>query len=178
MGGERFDELQGEIDDDFFGDELPMLGVTWDACRLFCEEASAEDDARFELPTEAQWEYACRANTEDAFAGAGSVRGSVWFDQKKPLGVGELSPNGFGLHDMLGNVFEWCLDDYEIGFYRTAQDAEQNVDPLCSTGGTVKVARGGCFKSREKSECRAAYRGGFPNGDYPVVGFRPVVVLR
>ena len=178
MGVDRLVERQELQLEGMLRDELPMLGVTWTQCREFCARASAGGGADLELPTEAQWEYACRAGTQDPFAGADPPTAAIWFQQERPQESGKLAPNAFGLHDMLGNVYEWCLDDYDEAFYRTAQDRGQNSDPLCSTGGTKKVARGGCYLSKAE-DSRAAIRGGLEaEGTYPIVGFRPVLNLR
>jgi formylglycine-generating enzyme required for sulfatase activity len=122
------------------------------------------------LPTEAQWEYACRAGTTGDYAGNLDEMG--WYGSNsgnKPHPVGQKRANAWGLHDMHGNVWEWCLDWY--GNY----PGGSVTDPKGAGSGSVRVLRGGCW-NYVAGNCRSANRGGnvpgFRNGS---LGFRLVL---
>ena len=95
----------------------------------------------FDLPTEAQWEYACRAGTTTKYYWGEMMDGNyAWFDRNSsgtPHTVGTKMPNAWGLYDMSGGVLEWCLDWYEISAYGT--------DPKGPSSGTYRVVRGGSW---------------------------------
>jgi formylglycine-generating enzyme required for sulfatase activity len=161
------------------GDTLPVTQITWSDARAFCVQLTARqrrlgmlpDGWRWDLPTESQWEYACRAGTAGAFAGdldelawhAGNSKGRL-----QP--VKTRKANGWGLHDMHGNVAEWCRDwygDYPLGMA---------VDPAGPDTGTVRIYRGGNLiygPRRSRSAIRGAFSPGL-RGDY--LGFRPALV--
>ena len=113
----------------------------------------------FDIPTEAQWEYACRATTTTAYNSGNNV-GDKDFDLKEIcnyngppiLEVGSKKPNKWGLYDMHGNVWEWCRDRYtdNLGF-------DPKIDPTGSKAGSTRVLRGGCYQS-SGNECRSACR--------------------
>ena len=124
---------------------------------------------RFDLPTEAQWEYACRAGTTTALNnGKNLINASAldsnlsevgWYCQNwgqsnnKTHSVGALASNTFGLYDMHGNVFEWCKDWYASDYYTTAPA----TDPQGPDTGSDRVMRGGCW-AYDPDNCRSAYR--------------------
>jgi formylglycine-generating enzyme required for sulfatase activity len=121
------------------------------------------------LPTEAEWEYACRAGEEVEQARHGNLRKIAWYDnnaRRNPRAVGGLDPNAWGLHDMLGNVWEWVWDRYgDYGSRRVRDPAGPSSSPF-------RVYRGASFSS-SASLCRAANRGhSLPDRRYPNVGFR------
>ena len=133
-----------------------MYSVTWEGARRYAEWAGGK------LPTEAQWEYACRRNTMSVFPFGNDEKK---LDEYSVYGVGALTavgtkkPNDFGLYDMLGNVSEWCLDGYEPS---ERQKSDAAVDPLISYSipgsldyNEVKITRGGAYNSSAKS-CRSA----------------------
>ncbi len=123
------------------------------------------------LPTEAQWEYACRAEpTASAYADSGSILGDfAWYRKNSGNStqeVGLKAPNRWGLFDMLGNVFEWCAD-----FWSRYESANQR-DPLGPSVGTERVIRGGSW-SNEAALIRAAYRARLePSSRSDRLGFR------
>ena len=93
-------------------DALPVEQVAWDDCQEFCTKSGLS------LPTEAQWEYACRAGTAGPFSGTANLDEMGWYRQNSggtTHPVGEKQPNDFGLYDMHGNVWEWCEDWYQWG---------------------------------------------------------------
>ncbi|MBR0238029.1 MAG: formylglycine-generating enzyme family protein [Thermoguttaceae bacterium] len=137
----------------FKGDDLPVERVYWNDCQEFCKKTG------FQLPTEAQWEYACRAGTTEAYAG--NLDEMAWYGSySTPKGtsteeathpVGTKKPNAWGLYDMYGNVQEWCADWH--GDY----PSESVTDPAEPSNGVNRVNRGGSWNS-PAWYCRSAYR--------------------
>ena len=153
----------------FKGDTLPVETVFWKDCQEFCKKTGLS------LPTEAQWEYACRAGTEGPYGGTGKLDDMGWYKENsggRTHPVGEKQPNHFGLHDMHGNLFEWCADSFDAGFY-TKPEATQK-DPLCTTGSEeYRVLRGGSWRNNA-NRCRSAVRvWGDPSHTITSTGFRP-----
>jgi len=142
------------------------------------DQVSWEDFQKFEartglaLPTEAQWEYACRGGTVTPFAG--KFEDLYWFDGNsgdETHPVGTKGPNGFGLHDLHGNVWEWVEDVYDEGFY--GKPEALGPDPVSTAGSGDWVIRGGGW-SYDAGDCRSSSRVGFrPGGRPDVLGFRP-----
>jgi formylglycine-generating enzyme required for sulfatase activity len=152
----------------------PVGGVSWNDAIAFCCWAGLR------LPTEAEWEYAARAgSTHRIWAGTDhdvNLREYAWYRANSGLQsqhVGAGKPNGFGLHDMSGNVWEWCSDWYDGGYYARSFP----VNPRGPINGRVKVARGGSAFS-DATRCRVTHRGRF-RADYAhaSIGFRPAVDL-
>ncbi len=153
-------------------DDEPVTFVTYDQALAFCEWLSKKEGKPYRLPTEAEWEYACRAGTETAFHTGDTLTakqanlGRV-FDKKEKDGksftmpVGSYPPNDFGLYDMHGNVAEWCLDWY--GPY----EAGQQTDPVGRATGCSRVARGGAYwllsagREAETKYMRSSNRAGY-----------------
>ena len=151
------------------GDNLPVEQVSWEDCQEFCQKADLA------LPTEAEWEYACRAGTTGPYAGPGNLDRVGWYQGNsgnKTHPVGQKQPNAWGLYDMHGNVTEWCEDWY--GFY--PYDAVTNPVGLhgwAGVGKSFRVSRGGDYSG--EWSCRSANRGGFrPDVRNTALGFRPV----
>ena len=158
--------------------DYPVETVTWHECLEFCRKAGLN------LPTEAQWEYACRAETETQFGGTGRLDDMGWHLDHggRRTHVGGLkTPNDFGIHDMHGNVSEWCLDMYDEEFYRRAEASLLN--PLCLDGSEVRVHRGGSadwvgFQHRSAFRNRAPVTGSRVAQSEPgSIGLRPVFNL-
>jgi len=154
----------------FVGDKLPVEQVSWLDCQEFCRKT------RLALPTEAQWEYACRAGSRGDFGGTGILDEMGWYRKNSEIRthvVGKKTPNGFGLHDMHGNVWEWCEDIHDRGFYSDPKAVE--IDPVCRSGSHQRVVRGGSF-GYTRGDSRSAFRlGRFrPTVRSVFVGFRPV----
>jgi len=157
------------------GTNAPVEEVSYDEALAFCEKLTASERAagrlpegyEYTLPTEAQWEYACRAGTTGDYAG--NLDSMAWYDgncKKTVPQVGQKQPNAWGLYDMHGNVWEWCRDWY--GKYAGGTV----TDPIGGTSGNCRVNRGGAWSYPAK-DCRSGYR----SGSVPVlrsycVGFR------
>jgi formylglycine-generating enzyme required for sulfatase activity len=156
--------------------DLPAKELSWYDCQEFCRRSGLR------LPSEAQWEFACRAGTEGAYGGTGRLEDMGWCERSKqgskPRGLqpgGQLAPNAFGLHDMHGNLWEWCEDIYDSKFYGKRQAAGR--DPVCISGRNRRVRRGGCYSSPAEN-CRAAYRRSSDPGQRTARrGFRPAFPL-
>jgi formylglycine-generating enzyme required for sulfatase activity len=169
----------------------PVEYVTWDNAVAFCQMLSDLPEEKqagrtYRLPTEAEWEYACRAGTTTAFS-FGDALGNTQanFDCQFPLGdgaagralkkttrVGSYPPNHFGLHDMHGNVWEWCSDWLRFGYYKESP----RRDPSGPSAGRFRVLRGGSWRNHAVT-CRSAYRNGLaPRLKDSATGFRVVLV--
>ena len=149
-----------------------MEQVSWKDCQEFVEKLNAKvGGGRFSLPTEAQWEYACRAGstTRYCYGDDESRLGEyAWYDGnsgRKTHPVGEKKPNAWGLYDMHGNVFEWCMDWYG-GYAKSPAD-----DPAVSSGDMGRVNRGGGWSSYA-AHCRSGFRTNDAGLRSSLVGFR------
>lgn len=147
------------------GDNLPVVCVTWQQARAYCASQSMR------LPTEAQWEYAALGGASSArysWGNAAPSNANCALGQPRP--VGSFSPNGYGLYDMTGNVWEWTADFYAADHYETSGDA----DPAGPAAGYYRVIRGGGFYSRP-NDMRIQNRNLFaPNASEVSLGFRCV----
>ncbi|UCF16318.1 MAG: SUMF1/EgtB/PvdO family nonheme iron enzyme, partial [Phycisphaerales bacterium] len=157
----------------------PAVYVSWDEAAEFCRRLSQQEGKTYRLPTEAEWEYACRAGTKTRFSFGDSdlpLADYAWFDgnadavrQDYAHAVGLKKPNPWGLHDMHGNVFEWCSDYYDEKYYSNSP----GVDPTGPASGTSRSLRGGSWDSAE-SGLRCSYRSGYRVDRGLLVGFRVV----
>ena len=150
----------------FKGDDLPVEKVSWNDCQEFCKKCT-QLGLPVQLPTEAQWEYACRAGTTGAYAG--NLADMAWYSSNSGTHpVGTKKPNAWGLYDMHGNVWEWCADWY--GDYPSGSV----TDPTGPSSGSNRVLRGGCWIIYAPF-CRSAYRGNLDPGNRgDGLGFRVV----
>ncbi|MEE2994180.1 MAG: formylglycine-generating enzyme family protein [Gemmatimonadota bacterium] len=154
------------------GPDHPMYFVSWDDTQAFIERLNAlEGKAVYRLPTEAEWEYACRARTQEAYAG--NIDQMAWYagtSENKIHPVGRLQPNEWGLYDMHGNVWEWCHDWLDRNYYKKGQ----NTDPQGGPPGERRIIRGGGWYN-DADACRSAYRSyTSPGRGGPHLGFRVV----
>ena len=154
----------------------PAVYVSWDNAVEFCRKLSQKEGKTYRLPTETEWEYACRAGTTTRFSfgdSDSSLGDYAWFGgntlgQQYAHPAGQKKPNPWYLYDMHGNVFEWCQDWYADDYYSESPESNpQGPDP-----GSYRVIRGGSwFNSAEY--CRSAFRFGFtPSYRYFILGFR------
>jgi formylglycine-generating enzyme required for sulfatase activity len=125
----------------FKGDNLPVENVSWNDAQEFIRKLNQADSKyQYRLPTEAEWEYACRAGTTGDYAG--NLDDMAWYSNNsgsKTHAVGQKQANKWGLYDMHGNVWEWCQDWYDSNYYRQSPGA----DPTGPTAGSIRVYRGG-----------------------------------
>jgi len=161
----QWHDVMGNNPSNFKGDSLPVESVSWNDVQEFIRKVNARGEGTYRLPTEAEWEYGCRASTTTAFHYGNSLSSSqANFDgnypyggaskgvyRKKTVSVGSFGPNAWGLYDMHGNVWEWCEDWY--GDYSSGSV----TDPRGPSRGIYRVFRGGSwiFKARD---CRSADR--------------------
>jgi formylglycine-generating enzyme required for sulfatase activity len=174
---EQYERVMGKNPSYFKGARDPVENVSWEDAVAFIEKLNgmpSEKDAGrvYRLPTEAEWEYACRAGSESAYCFGEDVSqlGEYeWFEENsggKTHPVGEKRPNAWGLYDMHGNVLEWC-NDWEREYPSAAV-----ADPSGPARGSRRVCRGGCWDYQAAS-CRSADRGGDgPGIRYSLLGFR------
>jgi acyl-CoA thioesterase-1 len=136
----QWQALMGDNPSRFRGPDLPVEQVSWEDARAFVARLEQAEPAHvYRLPTEAEWEYACRAGSTDDSPPAG---GAAWYAanaEGRTHPVGRKQPNGWGLHDMRGNVWEWCQDAYDTGFYGDWVSA----DPQGPPAGRARIVRGG-----------------------------------
>ncbi len=156
-------------------DDEAVIFVSWEDATAFCKWLSNREGKLYRLPTEAEWEYACRAGTTTRF-NAGDTLPKVFHKYQKhsakpkpvSLQVGVTPPNAWGLYDMHGNVEEWCYDWY--GPY----EAGRQVDPVGRKSGLWKVARGGSHNVYLKSLRSANRMSTLPQDKHWIIGFRVV----
>ena len=127
------------------GDDLPVTSVSWKEAQEFCFKLSQKEGIPYRLPTEAEWECACRAGAGDPPVGRAELEAVAWYADnsgEKTHPAGQKKPNAWGLHDLLGNVAEWTLDAY--GPYPRALPV---TDPASPPSGSTRVVRGGAWRS-------------------------------
>ena len=179
-------------------EDHPVVNVTWNDAEAFCKWLSDQEGVTYRLPTEAEWEYACRAGTTTMYyhgddpEGLRFVGNSADQCNKRILGalpqlhnfpyasfddgyaftspVGQFRPNDFGLYDMHGNAWEWCSDWYDSDYYA----GSPTDDPTGAVTGSDRVGRGGGF-NEYAGRCRSVSRAGSdPSYRVNVLGFRVV----
>ena len=182
--------LMGANPSEAVGDELPVERVKWSAAQEFLRRLNAKNDGYiYRLPSEAEWEYACRAGTTSAFAFGPSLSSSLAnFDGGQPYGgapqgmnrekttpVGSFSPNAWGLYDMHGNVFEWCEDRYHDSY----EGAPSDGSPWTRGGVSEwRVLRGGSFFDDARALRSASRERLYLDICDPFIGLRVVALAR
>lgn len=181
--------VMGNNPSEFQGANRPVEHVSWDECQEFCRRLSGALKMNLRLPTEAQWEYACRAGTTTLFywgddgdvlwqygnyCDLSNTDNKSWQDRNhndghdKTAPVRSYKPNAWGLYDMSGNVGEWCQDWY--GNYPNSRA----TDPTGPNSGSLRVIRGDSWYHSTK-DCRSASRdSGLQNARIRYDGFRPI----
>ena len=174
--------MMGTNPSEFKGDNLPVERVSWNDAMEFCDKMNSTEKAPagwiFTLPTETQWEYAARGGNRSSgykYSGSNNVGEIAWYgdnSRSKTHPVGQKKPNELGLYDMSGNVWEWCLDDWQDRSDETIAEFKRGNDQ----GGANRLLRGGCWVDGSGG-CRSSDR----NNSYPSTrdhcfGFRPALV--
>ena len=141
------------------GDECPVEQVSWNDIQKFIDKLNGFDQTnKYRLPTEAEWEYACRAGSSTRFSFGDDdfwlIIEHAWYNSSSTHPVAQKKPNAFGLYDMHGNVWEWCQDRYEENYY--SHSPERN--PKGPKTGDYRVVRGGSWLGSE-NYLRSADRG-------------------
>jgi len=169
------------------GANRPVETISWNDAVDFCQKLSAKANRQFRLPSEAEWEYACRAGTTTPFYFGETIStdqanyngnhiygsGKKGECRLKPTDVGSFLPNAFGLYDMHGNVWEWCLDHWHSSYEGAPTDGSAWIGKNAKENAT-RVLRGGSWNS-DPVRCRSAYRYYLsPRVDYSSFGFRIV----
>lgn len=166
---EQYKAIMDKYTNESLGPRFPVVAVSWNRATKFCALLKEKTGLGFRLPTEAEWEFACRAGKTTPF-NVGKILDSTQANmrvtyQEKLVAVGTYKPNVWGLYDMHGNVMEWCQDFYDPTYYKSSP-TQDPVGPTYSTDeyGNRAAAddeyhplRGGCWTSTP-SECRSAYR--------------------
>jgi len=193
---EEFRKYQLPDPSHFKGPRQPLEQINWTDAALYCNDRSREeglepcydeetwecnfDATGYRLPTEAEWEYACRAGSTSEYSfgnSPGQLKAHAWYvdnSSGKTHPVGQKQPNAWGLYDMHGNVAEWCNDRYLESYYQQGP----GEDPRGPAEGGQRVLRGGAWNSTAES-CRSAYRSSDPSIDdtclaSDAIGFRCV----
>jgi formylglycine-generating enzyme required for sulfatase activity len=166
---EQWQAVMGSNPSRFRGMNRPVEGVSWNEAQEFCRKLSVRTGGTVRLPTEAEWEFACRAGSTTDYCFGDNEDGLAeygWYEGNSSgttHAVGEKKPNAWGLYDMHGNVWEWCHDWYEQRY----DASSPRVDPQGPAQNALQahVLRGGAWHV-EASYCRSASRGGdFPCGE-------------
>ncbi|MEI7731413.1 MAG: formylglycine-generating enzyme family protein [Verrucomicrobiota bacterium] len=160
---EQYQQLMGKNPSKFKAPLNPVENLTWDDAVEFCKALSARTGKSLRLPTEAQWEYACRAGSTTAYCNGDTPEDlkavgwcsydGKWGSAKAPKPVGSLQPNAWGLYDMHGNLWEYCADWYAADSYANTKRS----DPQGPDTGTHRVVRGGPWNDYPR-DCRSAKR--------------------
>jgi uncharacterized protein (TIGR02996 family) len=179
-------EVMGTDPGDFRGDDLPVEHVSWNDAIRFCRRLGRSDRRAYRLPTEAEWEYACRAGTETPFFWGPTLRadlanfdatytydnGETGVYRKETLPVYSFPPNAWGLYQMHGNVWEWCADWF------SPYSPGEHVDPAGPGNGSARVLRGGSWYAVPRAARSAHRRSCVPDHRDDDCGFRPAFSLR
>ena len=194
---EQFQKLMGTNPSRWKGGQNPVEQLRWSDAVKFCNKRSAAEGLRpcydlttlkcdftaegYRLPTEAEWEYACRAGTTTAYffgTSPAKLGDYAWFEKNAgghPRPVGQKQANAWGLQDMAGNVWQWCNDFYQVDYYQ----ASPKQNPTGPAEGKNKVLRGGAWRF-SADNCRSGYRYNENPGSadvcfgYDIYGFRCV----
>jgi len=186
---EQYQQVIGRNPSDFIGKDNPVERVSWDDTHHFCDKLTEKTKQIVRLPTEAEWEYSCRAGTTTMYY-SGDTEADLarvaWYDENSnntTHAVGKKDSNAFGLYDMHGNVWQWCQDWWYEKYY-TETPVENPVGPQSDAfrefvhglDGGERVFRGGSWLNEAK-DCRSAYRfkkGGSLRVSADFIGFRVV----
>ena len=156
---EQWEAVMGNNPSGDKGPKLPVTDVSWNDCQEFIKKLNENTNGGYRLPTEAEWEYACRAGTTTAYSVGANItpKDANYFDSKigNLVAVGNYQPNAFGLYDMHGNVWEWCEDWY--GDYPWRALVKDPEGQGRKTFFLFRVLRGGSFDVSASLD-RSSYR--------------------
>lgn len=155
-----------------YGDAAPVVQVSWNDAQAFIDWLNKTDGGGYRLPSEAEWEYACRAGGNHIYCGSNNPDAVGWYDKNsggRPHPVGQKQANDFGLHDMSGNVLEWVQDCGHDNYNGAPTDGSAWTSGGCK----YRVLRGGSWDDYAK-HTRAAKRdsSGSPDTRWKLLGFR------
>jgi formylglycine-generating enzyme required for sulfatase activity len=172
----QWEAAMGTNPSNFKGADLPVENVSWNDAKEFCRRLLQLTGKQYRLPTEAEWEYACRAGTTGPYAG--ELDAMAWYDKNsggKTHPVGQKKPNAFGLYDMHGNVWEWCEDRWHKNYEGAPADG---AAWLSGGKSNDRVLRGGSWVGDARN-CRSALRvHNAPGSRISSFGFRVVVAAK
>jgi formylglycine-generating enzyme required for sulfatase activity len=137
----------GDNPSEFNGDDLPVETVSWNDIQEFIKKLNEKTRRKYRLPTEAEWEYAARGGRKSRgykYAGSDNMDEVAWYwtnSGRISHPIGKLKPNELGLFDMMGNVWEWCLDWYDSDYYKNSHIN----NPIGPSNGSYRVNRGGSW---------------------------------
>jgi len=187
----QYEKVMGQNPSKFEGQNRPVEQVSWDNAQEFLRRLNAREheskrlpeEWHYRLPTEAEWEYACRAGSQADFC-FGNDRGNLgdyaWCyenSESQTHDVGKRRSNTWGLYDMHGNVFEWCQDWYQSKYQiMKSTDSTDSTDPTGPSESSTRVCRGGSW-GNSADYCRATYRSSYsPGSRYNCLGFRVLAI--
>jgi formylglycine-generating enzyme required for sulfatase activity len=171
----EYEKVMGSNPSRWPGQTNPVEQIRWSDAVRYCNSRSRLEGLQpcydlenwscdfsqngYRLPTEAEWEYACRAGTKTSYffgEDASKLPNFAWFEKnsgQRPRPIGRKLPNPFGLFDMVGNVWQWCNDFYQVDYY----EKSPRKDPKGPASGDNKVVRGGSWAA-EGEQCRSSFR--------------------
>ncbi|MEH2223197.1 SUMF1/EgtB/PvdO family nonheme iron enzyme [Nostoc sp.] len=171
----QYQAIMGSNPSNFKGEKQPVEEVSWDDAVEFCKKLSQKNtEHTYRLPSEAEWEYACRAGTKTPFYFGETITTKlVNFDGKETKPVGSFPPNAFGLYDMHGNIWEWCLDVYNDNYQGAPKDGNAW---LTGKDNNLMLLRGGCYLPNAGASRSANRNSNVRATRLDNVGFRVVAV--
>ena len=156
-----WEAVMGNNPSSFKGNNKPVEYVSWDDCQDFVIKLNQLTGKRFRLPTEAEWEYACRGGKKSRgykYSGSNTIGDVAWYDgnsSDETHSVATKSPNELGIYDMSGNVWEWCQD------WKDSYSSAAQTNPTGASSGSYRVIRGGSWYYNAKN-CRSSIRINYP----------------
>ena len=170
----QWKKVMGHNPSRFKGDHNPVEQVSWNDVQDFIRKLNRQTGGNYRLPTEAEWEYACRSGgQEQEYCGSDSINGIAWYDGNSgntAHPVGQKRANGLGLYDMSGNVWEWVQDWYESDYYDNNNSSTNN--PTGSSSGSSRVSRGGSWRYNARYSRSTRRFDDSPDFSLNVLGFR------
>jgi formylglycine-generating enzyme required for sulfatase activity len=188
---EQYQAVIGTNPSEFKGKDNPVETVSWYGAQAFCKKLSELTHLAARLPTEAEWEYACRAGKATTYFSGDTDKDLdrvAWYDANSKTTthpVGQKEANVFGLFDMHGNVWQWCQDRYGADYYRSSptsdpQGPKEPKHEVITVGYDryhLQVIRGGSW-SDDLDDCRSSFRGiTDPGKGFNIIGFRVIMAL-